>query len=140
VQLILRAMACLVLVFWFSHGYGMPAAARPGQELMPDQSATKAKAVVRQVIATLGGSAYLNVHDSDARGASRNSARVATSWGSHRIAIFGCCRQRPRRVHLQRPAHCSGFLLGVDDLSISHGGVLITVFDGDRAGYLISLA
>ncbi len=67
-QLILRAMVCLGLVFGLATGYGMPAAARPGQELMPDQSATKAKAVVRQVIATLGGSAYLNVHDSDCEG------------------------------------------------------------------------
>src|ERR1700704_6335306 len=32
VQLILRAMVCIGLVFVLATGYGMPAAARPGQE------------------------------------------------------------------------------------------------------------
>jgi len=137
VQLILRAMACLVLVFGLATGYGMPAAARPGQELMPDQSATKAKAVVRQVIATLGGGAYLNVHDSDCEG------RVAQFGSSGDLMGFTSYRDlwllpsKDRVEYISKGQHTVlAFLLGVDDLSISHGGVLITVFDGDQGWIL----
>ena len=136
-QLILRAMACLVLVFGLATGYGMPAAARPGQELMPDQSATKAKAVVRQVIATLGGGAYLNVHDSDCEG------RVAQFGSSGDLMGFTSYRDlwllpsKDRVEYISKGQHTVlAFLLGVDDLSISHGGVLITVFDGDQGWIL----
>ena len=137
VQLILRAMVCLGLVFGLATGYGMPAAARPGQELMPDQSATKAKAVVRQVIATLGGSAYLNVHDSDCEG------RVAQFGSSGDLMGFTSYRDlwllpsKDRVEYISKGQHTVlAFLLGVDDLSISHGGVLITVFDGDQGWIL----
>jgi hypothetical protein len=40
-----------------------PARAQSDEELMPDQSAAKAKALLQQEIAALGGSAYLGVHD-----------------------------------------------------------------------------
>jgi len=115
----------------------MPAAARPGQELMPDQSATKAKAVVRQVIATLGGNAYLNVHDSDCEG------RVAQFGSSGDLMGFTSYRDlwllpsKDRVEYISKGQHTVlAFLLGVDDLSISHGGVLITVFDGDQGWIL----
>ncbi len=136
-RVILRAMASLALVFGLATGYGMPAAARPGQELMPDQSATKAKAVVRQVIATLGGSAYLNVHDSDCEG------RVAQFGSSGDLLGFTSYRDlwllpsKDRIEYISKGEHTVlAFLLGVDDLSISNGGVLITVFNGDQGWIL----
>src|SRR3984893_12826918 len=60
-------MACLVLVFGLASARGK-SAAQPGQDLLPEQSAAKAKAVLQQVIGVLGGSAYLNVRDSDCDG------------------------------------------------------------------------
>ncbi len=133
----LRAMACLVLVFGLATGYGMPAAAQPGQELMPEQSAAKAKGVLRQVIATLGGSAYLNVRDSDCEG------RVAQFGSSGDLMGFTSFRDlwllpaKDRVEYIAKGEHTVlAFLLGVDDLSISHGGVLVTVFDGDQGWIL----
>src|ERR1700730_8436772 len=61
-------MACLVLVLGLATAHENLVAAQPGQELLPEQSAAKAKAVLQQVIAALGGSAYLNVRDSDCEG------------------------------------------------------------------------
>jgi hypothetical protein len=130
-------MACLVLVFGLATGYGMPAAAQPGQELMPEQSAAKAKAVLRQVIATLGGSAFLNVRDSNCEG------RVAQFGSSGDLMGFTSFRDlwllpsKDRVEYISKGEHTVlAFLLGVDDLSISHGGVLITVFDGDQGWIL----
>ena len=133
----LRAIACLVLVIGLATEYGMPAAPQPGQELMPDQSAAKAKAVLQQVIATLGGSAYLNVRDSDCEG------RVAQFGSSGDLMGFTSFRDlwllpsKDRVEYISKGEHTVlAFLLGVDDLSISHGGVLITVFDGDQGWIL----
>jgi hypothetical protein len=137
VQVNLRVMACLVLVFGLATRYGMRAAAQPGQELMPDQSAAKAKGVLRQVIATLGGSAYLNVRDSDCEG------RVAQFGSSGDLMGFTPFRDlwllpaKDRVEYIAKGEHTVlAFLLGVDDLSISHGGVLVTVFDGDQGWIL----
>jgi hypothetical protein len=137
VQLNLRAVACLVLGFGLTTASGMPAGAQPGQELMPDQSAAKAKAVLRQVIATLGGSAYLNVRDSDCEG------RVAQFGSSGDLMGFTSFRDlwllpsKERIEYLSKGEHTVlAFLLGADGLSISHGGVLITVFDGDQGWIL----
>jgi hypothetical protein len=137
VQVNLRAMACLVLVFGLATGYGMPAAAQPGQELMPDQSAAKAKGVLRQVIATLGGSAYLNVRDSDCDG------RVAQFGSSGDLMGFTSFRDlwllpaKDRVEYISKSEHTVlAFLLGADGLSISHGGVLVTVSDGDQGWIL----
>ena len=133
----LRAVACLVLVFGFAAGYGMPAAARPGQELMPDQSATKAKAVLRQVIATLGGSAYLNVRDSECEGRIAQFGSSGDLMGFTSFRDLSLLPSKDRVEYISKGEHTVlAFLLGVDDLSISHGGVLITVFDGDQGWIL----
>lgn len=136
-QLNLRAVGCLVLVFGLTTASGLPAAAQPGQDLMPDQSAAKAKAVLRQVIATLGGSAYLNVRDSVCEG------RVAQFGSSGDLMGFTSFRDlwllpsKERIEYLSKGEHTVlAFLLGADGLSISHGGVLITVFDGDQGWIL----
>jgi hypothetical protein len=45
-----------------------PARGQNPEELLPDASAAKAKAVLQQAIQALGGPAYLNVHNSDCTG------------------------------------------------------------------------
>jgi len=44
------------------------AAAQNPDEMMPDESAAKAKEIIQQAIQGLGGSAYLNVHDTTCTG------------------------------------------------------------------------
>src|ERR1700730_10493040 len=129
-------MACLVLVFGLASARGK-SAAQPGQDLLPEQSAAKAKAVLQQVIATLGGSAYLNVRDSDCEG------RVAQFGSSGDLSGFSPFRDlwllpaKERVEYISKGEHTVlAFLLGADDLSISHGGVLVTVFNGEQAWML----
>ena len=136
-QLIFRAMACLVLVFGLATARGKLVAAQPAQELLPEQSAAKAKAVLQQVIGVLGGSAYLNVRDSDCEG------RVAQFGSSGDLMGFTSFRElwvlpaKNRVEYISKGQHTVlAFLLGADDLNITHGGVLVTVFDGDQGWML----
>ena len=135
-RLIFRAMACLVLVFGLAPARGK-SAAQPGQDLLPEQSAAKAKAVLQQVIGALGGSAYLNVRDSDCDG------RVAQFGSSGDLTGFTSFRElwvlpaKNRVEYISKGQHTVlAFLLGADDLNITHGGVLVTVFDGDQGWML----
>jgi hypothetical protein len=125
------------LVFGLATAHGKPAAAQPGQELLPEQSAAKAKAVLQQVITALGGSAYLNVRDSDCAG------RVAQFGSSGDLMGFTPFRDlwllpaKNRVEYVSKGEHTVlAYLLGADGLSITHGGVLVTVFDGDQGWML----
>jgi hypothetical protein len=138
--LIFRAMVCLVLVLALATVQEKSAKAQPGQELLPEQSAAKAKSVLQQVIATLGGSAYLNVRDSDCEG------RVAQFGSSGDLSGFTPFRDlwllpaKERVEYIAKGEHSVlAFLLGADDLSISHGGVLVTVFNGEQ-GWMLDKA
>lgn len=139
-RLIFRAITFLVLVLGLATAQEKSASAQPGQELLPEQSAAKAKSVLRQVIATLGGNAYLNVRDSDCEG------RVAQFGSSGDLSGFTPFRDlwllpaKERVEYISKGEHTVlAFLLGADDLSISHGGVLVTVFDGDQ-GWMLDKA
>jgi hypothetical protein len=140
VRLILRAMVCLALVLGLATAQEKPATAQPAQELLPEQSAAKAKAVLQQVIAALGGSAYLNVHDSDCEG------RVAQFGSSGDLMGFTPFRDlwllpaKNRVEYISKGEHSVlAYLLGADGLNITHGGILVTVFDGDQ-GWLLDKA
>jgi hypothetical protein len=137
VRLIFRTIACVVLLFGLATAHGKTAAAQPGQELLPEQSAAKAKAVLQQVITALGGSAYLNVRDSECEG------RVAQFGSSGDLMGFSLFRDlwllpaKNRVEFISKGEHTVvGWLLGADGLSITHGGVLVTVFDGDQGWML----
>jgi hypothetical protein len=137
VRVILRAIACFVLVLGLAAVYGQPAAARPGQELLPEQSAAKAKAVLQQVIAALGGRAYLNVRDSDCEGRLAQFGHSGELMGFTPFRDLWLLPAKNRVEYISKGEHTVlGFLLGVDGLSITHGGVLITVFDGDQGWML----
>jgi len=61
---IVRGLICAAIFLAGSCFGGVPgAAAQDSQFLMPEQSAAKARQLIQQAIAALGGSAYLNVHD-----------------------------------------------------------------------------
>lgn len=63
------ALAMAALVAGLAILLCLPAGrAQSPDELMPAASATKAKAILQQAIESLGGAAYLNVHNSDCTG------------------------------------------------------------------------
>lgn len=137
---ILQVLVCSLVALGFFSGAGSRANATPAQdaqELMPAQSAAKAKDLLQQVIAALGGQAYLNVHDSDCTG---------------RVAEFGPVGDFPeftdfrdlwlypdknrREYSIKRDQTVVGFLMGVDGLVYMPGGTTVTVFNGSE-GWLL---
>lgn len=135
-RMMFRAAACLLLVLGLATAYGLPAEALPGQEMLPDQSAAKAKAVLQQVIAALGGQAYLNVHDTDCEG---RVAQFASSGDLSGFAPFHDMWLLPDKNRTEYPAKgqngFTGFLV-FGDPTFTHGGVLVTVFDRDKGWML----
>jgi hypothetical protein len=138
VRLIFRTMACLVVVFGVAMAPGRPAAAQPGQDLFPEQSAAKAKAILQEVVAALGGSAYLNVRDSDCEG------RIAQYAHSGEVANFTVFHDQWLLPDKNRAEYITkgmntilGSLIGIEGgIFIMHGGVLVTVYAGDHGWML----
>ena len=131
-RLIFRAMVCTALVLGLACSCGRPAAAGPAQEMLPDQSAAKARQLLRQIIAALGGQAYLNVRDTqcDGRAAQFGTAETLTGFTYFRDSWL--LPDKDRTEYFTKGEHTVlGFLMGADDLLITHGGAMITIFSGE---------
>jgi hypothetical protein len=115
-------------------------AAQSDPGLLPEQSAAKAKAVLQQVIATLGGQAFLDVRDSDCDAKLAQFGHNSEVTGYTPLRDMWIFPAKNRVEYISKGEHTIfGFLLGSDDLTITHGGVLITVFDGDH-GWMLDKA
>jgi hypothetical protein len=127
-------MPLLMVVLAFA---ATPLAAQEDESLLPEQSAAKAKQIVQQVITALGGSTFLNAHDSDCSGriaqiGHNNELMGYTDF--HDQWIFPDKNRTEYIVKNQNSL--GGFLLGVDTLSIAHGGTVATVYNGDQGWML----
>jgi hypothetical protein len=133
-RLILRAAAFLSLIV--SLAVARPTAAN-AQAMLPEQSAAKARQVLQQVVGALGGQAYLNARDTDCHG------RVAQFGSNDDLMGYTLFRDmwslpdKNRTEFISKGEHTIlGFLLDIDGLIITHGGVLVTVFNGSQGWML----
>jgi hypothetical protein len=132
-RLMFRAMAGLILVLGFAWSCGKLAIAGQSQELLPDESAAKAKQVLQQVIAALGGQAYLNVHDTQCDGREAQFGTAGALTGFTLFRDIWLLPDRNRVEYFSKGEHTIlGFLMGSDELLITHGGAMITVFSGQE--------
>jgi hypothetical protein len=131
VRLIFRVMAWMILVLGLAWTCGRPATAGPAQELLPEQSAAKAKQVLQQVITALGGQAYLNVRDTQCDGRAAQFGTAGTLMGFTLFRDLWVLPDKNRVEYISKGEHTIlGFFLGSDDLLITHGGTMITIFTG----------
>ena len=131
-RLIFRAIACMIFLLCFAWTSGSPAAAGPAQEMLPEQSAAKAKQLLQQVIAALGGQAYLNVRDSQCDGRAAEFGTTGTLMGFTMFRDLWLLPDKNRTEYYTKGEHTiAGFLMGSDDLLITHGGAMITIYSGD---------
>ena len=130
-RLIFRVMVCMGLVMALSWAWGRPVVAGPAQEMLPEQSAAKAKQVLQQVITVLGGQAYLNVRDTQCDGRIAQFGTAGTLMGFSLFRDYWLLPDKNRVEYFTKGEHTIlGFFLGTDDLLITHGGAMITVFSG----------
>jgi hypothetical protein len=135
VRLMSRTTVCLVLLLGLGSPNGRSAPAQ--RELLPEQSAAKAKAILQQVISALGGPAFLNVRDTDCEGRLVQFGHNGAPTGSTLFRDIWLLPAKNRVEYITKGQNTiAGFLLGADGLAMVRGGVLITVFDGDHGWML----
>jgi hypothetical protein len=133
VRLICRAIVSMSLILVLAWACVRPATAGPPQEMLPDESAAKARQVLRQVVAALGGPAYLNVRDTQCDGRTAQFGTAGTLMGFTLFRDLWLLPDKNRVEYFTKGEHTIlGFLMGSDDLLITHGGAMITVFNGQE--------
>jgi hypothetical protein len=120
-----------------SAAQAIAAGARSAQELLPEQSAAKAKQVLQQVIGALGGQAYLDVRETDCDGRIAQFGSNGDLMGYTPFRDLWLLPAKNRTEYITKGQNTiAGFLLGADGLAITHGGTLITIYSGDEGWML----
>ena len=105
--------------------------------MLPEQSSAKGKQVLQQVISALGGQSFLNVRDTECDGRVAQFGSNEELMGLTEFRDLWLLPDKNRTEYISKRQNTFlGFMLGADGLSITHGGVLITVFDGDHGWML----
>lgn len=136
-RLMQRLVAGLVLLLLPVTAGSKPAEAQNDEAMLPEQSVAKAKAVLQQVIAKLGGSAYLNVRDFDCTGRLAQLDRNGAMSGFTNYRDTWILPDKDRKEYITKGEHTIvGFLIMIDGLNISHGGTIVSIFNGNQ-GWLL---
>lgn len=132
-RLTIRAIAYTILALGLAWNCVPPALAGQSQEMLPDDSAAKGRQVVRQVIAALGGQNYLNVRDTQCDGRVAQFGTAGTLLGFTLFRDLWLLPDKNRVEYISKGEHTIlGFLMGADDLLITHGGAMITIYSGNE--------
>ena len=101
--------------------------------IAPEESEAMAKRIVNQLIQALGGPLYLSMTERQCEG------RRALIGHNGELAGYVSLRDYwayPDKDRIEYVAHSRntllGYLIGVQDLDITHGGLIITVFSGEQ--------
>src|SRR5580704_3709980 len=122
----------MIFVFGIAWTCVRPATAGPAQEMLPEQRSAKAKQVLQQVINALGGQAYLNVRDTQCDGRAAQFGTAGTLMGFTLFRDIWLLPDKNRVEYFTKGEHTIlGFLMGADDLLITHGGALMTIHTAD---------
>jgi hypothetical protein len=109
------------------------AAAQNPDTMMPEQSAAKGKQILSDLINALGGPGYTEVRESQCQG---RRALFGHSGDVTGYIQFTDQRRYPDKDRTEYIAKGHNTLLasliGIDGLDITHGGIVITLYNGDR--------
>ena len=101
--------------------------------IAPEESEARAKKILNQLIQGFGGPAYLGMKERQCDG---RRAAIGHNGELAGYVQFKDAWQFPDKNRTDYVAHSRntllGYMIGVQDLDLSHGGLVITVFDGDR--------
>jgi hypothetical protein len=101
--------------------------------IAPEESEARAKKILNQLVQALGGPAYLGMKERQCVG---RRALIGHNGELAGYVQFKDAWQFPDKNRTDYIAHSRntllGYMIGVQDLDLSHGGLVITVFDGDR--------
>jgi hypothetical protein len=133
VRLIFRSMVYAILLLAAACACARLASAGQSQELPPEESSAKGRQVLQRVIAALGGQAYLNVRDTQCDGRTAQFGTAGTLMGFTLYRDIWLLPDKNRIEYISKGEHTIvGFLMGAEDLYITHGGATMTVFNGNE--------
>jgi hypothetical protein len=122
--------ACLVTAFLLA-----PFAARAQNPDMvaPEASAAKAKQILALLIQAMGGPAYLDMRERQCDG---RRAAIGHNGALAGYVQFKDAWEFPDKNRTDYVAHgrntLLGYMIGVQELDLSHGGLVITLFSGEH--------
>jgi hypothetical protein len=123
----------MILALVLACACGRRSLAGQSQEMLPDESSVKGRQVVRQVIAALGGQNYLNVRDTQCDGRVAQFGTAGTLMGFTLFRDLWLLPDKNRVEYISKGEHTIlGFLMGSDELLITHGGAMITIYSGNE--------
>jgi hypothetical protein len=131
VRLICRAFAVALTAGSLALGSGVHA--QNPDTIAPEENTAMAKRVVNQTIQAMGGQAYLAMNERQCDG-----RRALIGHNGELSGYIGLkdSWQYPDKERTDYVAHSRntllGYLIGVQDLDITHGGTVITLFSGDQ--------
>jgi hypothetical protein len=118
-------LACAVLVPRVS--------AQNPDTLMPEQSTAKAKQILAELINGLGGPGYAEVRESECTGRRALFGHDGALMGYINFNDFRHFPDKARIEYLGKGRNTIlQSLLGIDGLDFAHGGIVITLFNGDH--------
>lgn len=113
--------------------FALPVRAQNPDTIAPEESEAMAKRIMGQAIQAMGGGAYLGMTERQCDG-----RRALIGHNGELAGYVGLKEtwQFPDKDRTDYIAHARntllGFIIGVQDLDITHGGVVITLFSGDQ--------
>jgi hypothetical protein len=131
VKLVQTVVAALLLVAAFQPR----AAAQNPDSLMPEDSAAKAKLILRDLVNARGGAGYTEVREGECHG---NRAQFGHNGAITGYVGFTDFRQYPDKERLEYTAKSHNLksiintVIGVEGLDWSHAGIIIAVYNGDQ--------
>ncbi len=126
-------IAVVILIAGFALAPGVRAQ-RP-DSMMPEASAAKGQQIVTDLINGLGGAGYTEVRESQCEG--RRSQFGHNGEPLHPVLLpFSEYRRSPDKVRTEYIGKGHNtilpFLVGIDGLDWSHGGIIVTLYNGDH--------
>lgn len=128
-----RRGTVMVVGFALTFCFAPSLAAQNPETMMPEQSEAKGKQVLRDLINGLGGPGYAEVRESECSG---RRTLIGHSGDLTGYITFNDFRHYPDKARIEYIGHGRNTILqsiiGIDDLEFAHGGIVITLFNGDQ--------
>ena len=101
--------------------------------MMPEQSVAKGKQILGDLISALGGPGYTEVHESQCQGRRVMFGHNGEPIGNIEFADYRRFPDKDRTEYISKGRNTIlASLIGVDGLDFSHGGIVITLYNGDH--------
>jgi hypothetical protein len=127
-----RLAAAVVIIIAFSL-FAPRAAAQNPDTMMPEESVAKGKQILGGLLNALGGPGYTDVRESHCEGRRAQFGRNSELNGYIDFIDYRRYPDKDRTEFFAKGRNTLlPFLIGVDGLEMTHGGLVIALYDGDR--------